>query len=77
MKEINELMALRNNAQDAECHEVKQYARDKVETIEKKLKDLKRIRKRLLELIAVCDEENSLNTCPILDAFEEGSKNED
>jgi MerR family transcriptional regulator, copper efflux regulator len=77
LKEIIELMALRNDAQGATCRDVKQYAQDKVKTIEKKLADLTRMRSRLRELIAVCDEENSLNACPILDAFEEGSNNED
>lgn len=76
LKEISELMALRNDAQVAKCSEVKQYAQNKVESIENKLKDLKRIRKRLMELIAVCDEENPLNICPILDAFEEESSDE-
>jgi len=76
LKEIMELMALRNDAQDAKCRDVKEYAQDKVKTIEKKLADLKQMHSRLLELIAVCDEENSLNTCPILDAFEEESNNE-
>jgi Hg(II)-responsive transcriptional regulator len=77
LKEIMELMALRNDAKGATCRDVKQYAQDKVKTIEKKLADLKQMRGRLRELIALCDEENSLNACPILDAFEEGSNNED
>jgi len=77
LKEISELMALRSDFKDATCREVKQYAQDKVKTIEKKLNDLRRIRKRLMELTAVCNEENPLNACPILDAFEEGSNNED
>lgn len=77
LKEINELMTLRNDAKVAKCSEVKQYAQDKVKTIETKLKDLKRIRKRLMELIAICDEENSIRACPILDAFEGELNNED
>jgi len=77
LKEIMEMLTLRNDAKGATCRDVKQYAQDKVKTIEKKLADLKRMRSRLRELIAVCDEENSLNACPILDAFEEGSNNED
>jgi Hg(II)-responsive transcriptional regulator len=77
LKEIMDMLALRNDAQDATCRDVKQYAQDKVKTIEKKLADLKRMRSRLRDLIAVCDEENSVNACPILDAFEEGSNNED
>ncbi len=77
LKEINELMALRNDAEDATCRDVKQYAQDKVKTIEKKLADLKRMRARLVELIAVCNEENSISACPILDAFEEEPSNED
>lgn len=76
LKEIMELMALRNDAKGATCSNVKQYAQDKVKTIEKKLTDLKRMRSRLLELIAICEEENSLNACPILDAFEEESNDE-
>ena len=77
LKEISELIALRSDLKGATCREVKQYAQDKVKTIEKKLYDLRQIRKRLKELIAVCDEENPLNTCPILDAFEEGTSDED
>ncbi|MFI5323349.1 MAG: MerR family transcriptional regulator [Thermodesulfobacteriota bacterium] len=77
LKEIMELLALRNDARVATCRDIKQYAKGKVKTIEKKLADLKWIRSRLRELIAICDEENSLNACPILDAFEEGANNED
>ena len=77
LKEIMELMALRNDAKGATCRDVKQYAQDKVKTIEKKLADLKRMRSRLRELIAICDEENSISACPILDAFEEELIDED
>lgn len=76
LKEITELMSLKNDVQNTRCHEVKQYALDKVTMIEKKLEDLKLIRNRLLELISSCEEENSLEVCPILDAFEEGSNSE-
>lgn len=76
LKEISELMALRNDTEDATCRDVKQYAQDKVKVIEKKLADLKRMRTRLVELVAVCNEENPINTCPILDAFEEEQNDE-
>jgi len=77
LKEITELMALQNDAQNATCHDVKQYAVDKVNTMEQKIEDLKQMRSRLLELIASCDEEKSLDTCPILDAFGEETNYED
>ncbi len=77
LKEINELLALRNDAPEINCRDVKQYALDKVKSVEKKLADLGRIRVILLELIAVCDEQNSINSCPIMDAFEGDNKNED
>lgn len=77
LREITELMALQNNIRNATCRDVKQYAIDKVEMIEKKIADLKQIRSRLLELIASCEDENSLEVCPILDAFEVGSDYED
>lgn len=77
LKEINELLALRNDAPKINCRDVKQYALDKVKSVEKKLADLGRIRVILLELIAVCDEQNSINSCPIMDAFEGDNKNED
>lgn len=77
LKEITELIALQNNADGAICRDVKKYAKDKVKKIEMKLADLNQMHSRLRELIAVCDEGNSLSACPILDAFEVGSKNED
>jgi len=49
------MLVLRNDAKGATCRDVKQYAQDKVKTIEKKLVYLKRMRSRLRELIAVCD----------------------
>lgn len=72
LKEITELMALQNNVRDATCRDVKQYAVDKAETIEKKIADLQQMRSQLLELIASCDEDYALDACPILNAFEEG-----
>ena len=77
LRDIMELMALQNDAQGATCREVKQYTQDKVKTIEKKLANLKRMRSMLRELITVCDEENPISACPILDAFEEELNDED
>lgn len=77
LKEINELLAFRNDTPNITCRDVKRYAQEKVKSIEKKLADLERIRVILLELIGVCEAQNAINSCPIMDAFEEENNNED
>jgi MerR family transcriptional regulator, copper efflux regulator len=71
LAEIKDLLSLRINKQ-ASCKKVKQRASLKLESIEEKLKTLKRMKKVLKSLIADCDEEAPTSQCPILDSLEGG-----
>ena len=71
LKEIQELLALRV-APGASKAEVKSRAEEKVAEIEKKTRDLQRMRDTLLKLIGACEGMGPLDDCPILEAFDDG-----
>lgn len=72
LKEIEDLMSLRI-APGASKADVKARAETKVAEIREKMQDLQRMRDTLLKLIGACHGSGSLDDCPILDAFDEGS----
>ncbi len=69
LKEIVELLALKTDTK-RDCSGVKRRAMAKIEAVERKLRDLRRIRTQLLTLTAACDESRPIQECPILRAFE-------
>ena len=71
LKEIEDLMALRIEP-GASKSEVKAQAELKVAEIERKMRDLQRMRDTLLRLMGACDGMGSLDDCPILEAFDQG-----
>ena len=69
LKEIKELLALRA-APRAGCASVRQRAERKVADIENKMRDLRRMRKALSQLVAECSGQGPITECPILDALD-------
>src|SRR6185295_18242125 len=72
LKEIGELLRLRVSSR-ATCQDVKKKTENKLNEIDSKVKDLRRM-KRALQEIHDCCSEGALSTseCPILECFESG-----
>ena len=71
LAEIEDLLDLRVG-EEATCRDVKAQAEDKLDEVETKIRDLKRIREALSTLAAACDGgQGPTSDCPILDAMEE------
>jgi len=73
LKEISDLMKLRVDKKK-NCDSVIVKARQKREEVDQKIKDLKAMRKALVQLINKCEESELTNDCPILSTFETGKK---
>lgn len=69
LREIKELLALRLDP-GATRVEVRQRAVDKVADIDRRIADLKRMKKALVPLIEACDGKGKLDGCPILAAID-------
>ena len=70
LKEISELLSLKID-ENSLCGEVKELALDKIEAIEEKIHDLQKIKKKLQELVNLCESETKTSSeCPILEALE-------
>lgn len=70
LKEIQELLGLRAR-RPAACHAVLRQTRLKRELVERKIRDLERIRATLGRLATACAARHATDACPILDALEE------
>lgn len=69
LKEITDLLKLRTETK-RNCSGVKRRALEKIASVESKIRDLQKIRSRLIELTDACDELRPISTCPILRSFE-------
>lgn len=71
LAEIKELLDLRVD-EEAACSDVRTRAEAKVDEVEAKLRDLRRIRDALHALVDACDgADGPTGDCPILDAMED------
>lgn len=70
LKDIRALLTLRNEP-STRCADVKARALKKITEVDKKILDLTRIRRVLIDLVEQCDAEADLSECPILDALED------
>ncbi len=69
LREIKELLALRLDPTSTRA-QVREQAETKVADIERRIDELKRMKKALLPLIAACDGKGRLEGCPILAAID-------
>lgn len=66
LKEIDELLTLRKKP-GTSCSDIKLKALEKIETVDRKLNDLKNIRDSLTQMVMRCDASGELSECPILE----------
>lgn len=69
LSEIQELLELRDNPHRS-CRRVKEVAEAKLDEVEEKLADLRRLKKALRGLAQSCDSDAGRLTCPILEALD-------
>jgi len=69
LKDIDELLALRRRP-GTSCADIKLRATQKVQEVDKKLKDLKRIREALERMVMKCSGRGDLSECPILEELD-------
>lgn len=70
LEEINDLLSLRA-APKARCGDVRRRAEAKLDDIDQKMRDLRRMKKALSGLVAQCSGRGPITDCPILDAIDE------
>ncbi len=69
LKDIAELLALRQEP-GTSCADIKLRATQKIEEVDRKIQDLKRIREALARMILKCRGRGALRECPILEELE-------
>lgn len=65
LQEIGDLLMLRKDSARS-CRAVEERARDALERIEKKIADLRRMRRGLSLYVAACEQQPALDECPLL-----------
>ncbi|MBI5490647.1 MAG: MerR family transcriptional regulator [Deltaproteobacteria bacterium] len=70
LKEIDELLRLRNDERSS-CSEIRSSAQAKIEDVERRLRQLRAIKRALGVLVASCAVEGSPRRCPILEALDD------
>ncbi len=69
LQEINELLQLRIRP-STNCGRVRASAQEKLSEIEKKIKDLNRMKRSLGKLVSACAQGSATSECPILDSMD-------
>jgi len=69
LNEIKELLELRVDPSTS-CEDVRQKAEEKIEVVEEKIRELKKIKGALSALVTSCRGVGPEGDCPILEAFE-------
>ncbi len=72
LEEIGELLALKVS-HGKSCESVRQRALDKVTDIDKKMRDLRKMRRALDALVQRCSGHEGIDDCTILDALSHGT----
>ena len=71
LNEIKELLSLKTSA-GVTCASAKRKAEEKIADIDGKLRTLRRMKRALVDLTKSCNEDGTLDECPILNAMGEG-----
>ena len=69
LKDIGELLALRQEP-GTSCTDIKLRATQKIEEVDQKIRDLKRIRDAVGRMVMKCSGRGALSQCPILEELE-------
>jgi MerR family mercuric resistance operon transcriptional regulator len=70
LKDIGELLALRQ-APGTSCADIKRHATQKIDEVDRKLRDLNRIRDALGRMIVKCSGTGAVSECPILEELDD------
>lgn len=70
LKEIKELLELRVDPETT-CQTVKARTEEKIENVEAKIRDLRRIQQALMRLAETCTGAGPTSDCPILEAMQD------
>jgi len=70
LNEVNDLLAISTDA-SASCSDVKERTEIKIESIERKIKALSKMKKALKALASSCEGQGSVRKCPIIKALAE------
>jgi len=73
LEEIGELLALKVS-HGKSCESVRQRALDKVNDIDRKMRDLRKMRRALDALVQRCSGQEGIDDCTILDALSHGTR---
>ncbi|WP_238134241.1 Hg(II)-responsive transcriptional regulator [Calderihabitans maritimus] len=68
LSEINKLLGLADS-ENFDCHEVRQFASQKLREIESKIRDLEKIKIVLQDLSSRCPGQGSISQCPIIETL--------
>lgn len=69
LKEIKELLSLRLDP-DVTCGDVRDRAKLKIESIDRKIATLRKMKSALAKLTAACDGRGSVGQCPIMEGLD-------
>lgn len=70
LKEIKELLALRVR-NGSECTRIEARTRQKIDVVERRIRDLQRMKRTLTRLATSCASRRATDDCPILEALED------
>lgn len=70
LKDISELLTLRQES-GTSCADIKLRTTQKIDEVDQKIRDLKRIREALGRMILKCNDQEALSQCPILEELDE------
>jgi MerR family copper efflux transcriptional regulator len=73
LDEITELLRLRTPGSDG-VPKVRRLVQTKLEGLDKKIRELRQLRRALDELVSACPGTGDLDACPILNAFSAGRR---
>lgn len=67
LNEISQLLAMADGM--ADCKDIKKFAEDKVKDIESRIRDFKKIKKVLHDLVKRCPDKGKVSDCPIIESL--------
>ncbi|MGD8228595.1 MAG: MerR family DNA-binding protein, partial [Desulfobacteraceae bacterium] len=73
LKEVDQFLALTDEVA-TDCREIQGLAKEKINQLEQKLRELSRLKDVLVEGVRRCPGEGPISVCPIIDVFSGGDK---
>lgn len=70
LREIGELLVLGSDSAQS-CHDVEERARDTLARLDQRIRDLRRMRRRLDRYVSACSRRPALEPCPLLELLDD------